>query len=461
VKSNPRPEDDILASSPGENRSRLESIGIMTWDMDLKKRFGPGWKNEVGGIYVTTSSILLQISDKTAETRRRTLSAESSADRTEETAAFGDADNDAGMLSYVGAGVAVGKTPPKAAGAMPIIFTARHDEERRGPMDQRQVNAGALTASPDTPRPRRTQFRFSKTIRSWSSPHFFRLLDHGGVGGASIETRSTPFLGFERVEPPLRDGDRRVLVMAPLGEIHRHRKGPTSSKKFTSTTSSHRVFRLKNAPSRFFFDLPKRVLPRFQKRQDQGFHERVFFSEGTAAVFRHQVPLDHQVVEASVVPLTGAPILLRALTAFLSPRLSASVADEPIGHRLILVAAHILAHADIGLPTVRISVRQKRPQERAPGVSDDEDLFPAEPLSQQVDKLGRIVRHPGDGHRSGIQALVVAHPEPALVPADQGRVHRQGPIGISAPVALAERRVPACRMSTTGNAGSAERIRML
>ena len=129
VKSTRRPVDDIFAFFR-DNRSRLESIGIMTWDMDLKKTLWSILETEVGGIYVTASSeFLLEISDRNSGKHAavRYLLDRLQIGR-EETAAFGDADNDAGMLSYVGAGVAVANASESCRRSADYI-TARHDED--------------------------------------------------------------------------------------------------------------------------------------------------------------------------------------------------------------------------------------------------------------------------------------------------------------------------------------------
>ncbi|NCC69662.1 MAG: Cof-type HAD-IIB family hydrolase, partial [Clostridia bacterium] len=108
VKSTRRPEDDILAFIR-EHRLRLESVDIMTWDMVMKKSLWKQLENEVGDIYITTSADnLLEISDKNSGKHSAVhYLLDLLQIGREETAAFGDGDNDAGMLSYVGAGVAV------------------------------------------------------------------------------------------------------------------------------------------------------------------------------------------------------------------------------------------------------------------------------------------------------------------------------------------------------------------
>lgn len=129
VKSTRRPEPDILAFIR-EHRSGLESIDIMTWDMTVKKELWSRLENEVGDIYITTSSEnLLEISDKNSGKHSAVYYLLDLLQiGREETAAFGDADNDAGMLAYVGAGVAVGNASENCRLHADYI-TARHDDD--------------------------------------------------------------------------------------------------------------------------------------------------------------------------------------------------------------------------------------------------------------------------------------------------------------------------------------------
>jgi len=129
IRSTRRPEDDILAFLQ-ENRSRLESFSIMTWDMVLKQALWSKLETEIGGIYITSSTeTLLEVSDQNSGKHAALAYL---LDRLHigrgETAAFGDGDNDAGMLVYAGAGVAV-ENATAACRQSADYITARHDED--------------------------------------------------------------------------------------------------------------------------------------------------------------------------------------------------------------------------------------------------------------------------------------------------------------------------------------------
>lgn len=129
VRRTRRPERDILAFIRA-HRNQMDSIDIIVGDRELRQKLRYRLENEIGDIYVTSSSdYLIEASDIASgkHAALRDLLALLEIDPAE-TAAFGDEDNDAEMLSFVGAGVAVGNATERCRQSAGYI-TARHDED--------------------------------------------------------------------------------------------------------------------------------------------------------------------------------------------------------------------------------------------------------------------------------------------------------------------------------------------
>jgi hypothetical protein len=129
VRSTRRPERDIL-DFIRDHREELDSIDIIVKERELKQEIRLRLENEVGGVYITSSADnLIEASDIASgkHAALRNLLALLEIDPAE-TAAFGDEDNDAEMLSFVGAGVAVGNATERCKHSAAFI-TGRHDED--------------------------------------------------------------------------------------------------------------------------------------------------------------------------------------------------------------------------------------------------------------------------------------------------------------------------------------------
>lgn len=112
------------------NRGKLDSLDLVTDDLDLRQRLREEILCEVGDLYITTSMrYLLELSNHLCG---KHAGVQFVADRLglspEQLAAFGDGDNDADMLSYVGEGIAMANASPLClAAAHHITLDHRHD----------------------------------------------------------------------------------------------------------------------------------------------------------------------------------------------------------------------------------------------------------------------------------------------------------------------------------------------
>lgn len=129
IRGTRHPEKDILGFIR-DHRNRMDSIDAVVNRADLKERLWAQLDREVADIYITSSmDHLIEISDQSSGKHnavRYLLSLLRI--RPEEAAAFGDADNDARMLSFVGAGVAVENATERCKQCADYI-TAGHDED--------------------------------------------------------------------------------------------------------------------------------------------------------------------------------------------------------------------------------------------------------------------------------------------------------------------------------------------
>jgi hydroxymethylpyrimidine pyrophosphatase-like HAD family hydrolase len=129
IRATRRPIDDIH-SFIREHAGQLDSLDIVVGSEDKKREMNEAIHARTSEVY-TTSSVhqLLEISDRHSGKGRalEALSQMLGIPR-ENTAAFGDADNDAQMLSWAGTGVAVANASDAAKAAADLV-TKRHDED--------------------------------------------------------------------------------------------------------------------------------------------------------------------------------------------------------------------------------------------------------------------------------------------------------------------------------------------
>lgn len=129
IRATRRPVPDIrqfIRSHAGE----LDSIDIVTGAEEMKREIEEALHARTQEIY-TTSSVrqLLEISDRhSGKGRALQALAQMLSIPREQTAAFGDADNDVQMLRWAGTGIAVANATPAALAAADMV-TKRHDED--------------------------------------------------------------------------------------------------------------------------------------------------------------------------------------------------------------------------------------------------------------------------------------------------------------------------------------------
>ncbi len=124
-----RPEDDIRAFIR-EHETVLDCMNYNVFDVSLFDELMERLATEVDGVYVTSSiPELIEISDersgKAGGLRRI---AELLGMQLEETAAFGNADNDADMIRTAGIGYAVSNSSDEALEAADIVIGSNRDE---------------------------------------------------------------------------------------------------------------------------------------------------------------------------------------------------------------------------------------------------------------------------------------------------------------------------------------------
>ena len=112
----------------GQHSAELDSLNLVVDSLELKRRLMERLK-QVGGVYITTSvPQLIEISNaESGKHRGLRFLAEYLGLRQQETAAFGNADNDAEMLAWAGTGVAVSNATPACLAAADYV-TDHHDD---------------------------------------------------------------------------------------------------------------------------------------------------------------------------------------------------------------------------------------------------------------------------------------------------------------------------------------------
>lgn len=130
VRRTRRPQPDILGFIRARRAGRLDGVNLMLADPALRRRLWEKLRQEAPAVYLTASADnFIEIADGRSgkENALKELLARLNI-RPEETAAFGDADNDARMLAFVGAGVAVANATPLCRQAADY-FADFHDRD--------------------------------------------------------------------------------------------------------------------------------------------------------------------------------------------------------------------------------------------------------------------------------------------------------------------------------------------
>lgn len=112
-----------------QHSAELDSLNLVVDSLDLKGRLMDRLK-QVGGVYITTSvPQLIEISNaESGKHRGLQFLTKYLGLRQQETAAFGNADNDAEMLAWAGTGVAVRNATPACLAAADYV-TGHHDDD--------------------------------------------------------------------------------------------------------------------------------------------------------------------------------------------------------------------------------------------------------------------------------------------------------------------------------------------
>lgn len=129
IRDTRRPVADILAFIRAR-RSTLDTIDLSFTDEEFRRRIWAELERRVPGIYLTASrACFIEISDSRGG-KHRALAAllQRLGISPAQTAAFGDGDNDAPMLAFVGAGVAVANATPLCRQAA-AYMTDAHDRD--------------------------------------------------------------------------------------------------------------------------------------------------------------------------------------------------------------------------------------------------------------------------------------------------------------------------------------------
>lgn len=124
-----RPVEDMRAFITA-HAAELDSLDLVVGDEARKARLWAALETEIPGIYVTSSvPQLIEISHASAGKRAGVrFVTELLGLSPAQTAAFGDGDNDADMLRYVGLGVAVANASPACLAAADCV-TASYDQD--------------------------------------------------------------------------------------------------------------------------------------------------------------------------------------------------------------------------------------------------------------------------------------------------------------------------------------------
>lgn len=139
VKRTRRPVEDIFEFLLFHEKE-LDSLDLITGDMEQKAVLRSYIENEVKDIYLTSSvPTLLEISDVHAgKASGLQFLAEYLGIRQEETVAFGNAENDADMILWAGTGVAVANSPEDVRMAADEV-TESNDKDGVGLWIQRNI----------------------------------------------------------------------------------------------------------------------------------------------------------------------------------------------------------------------------------------------------------------------------------------------------------------------------------
>lgn len=129
VRRTRRPVEDIYAFLR-EHGEELDSLDLITGDMNLKAKLREQIAAEVQDIYLTSSvSTLLEISDVHAgKASGLWFLAEYLGIRREEIAAFGNAENDVDMMRWAGLGIAVANSPEDVCAAADEVVPSNDED---------------------------------------------------------------------------------------------------------------------------------------------------------------------------------------------------------------------------------------------------------------------------------------------------------------------------------------------
>lgn len=129
VKRTRRPVEDIFAFLR-EHGEELDSLDLITGDMELKARLRERITAEVEDVYLTSSvATLLELSDAHAgKASGLRFLAEYLGVSREETAAFGNAENDVDMMQWAGTGVAVANSPADVCAAADQVVPSNDED---------------------------------------------------------------------------------------------------------------------------------------------------------------------------------------------------------------------------------------------------------------------------------------------------------------------------------------------
>ena len=134
VRRTRRAVEDITAFIRA-NRDKLDSLDLVTDDQGLRQRLREELSREVPDLYITTSMpYFLELSNRLCGKHSGVqFIADMLGLSPEQLAAFGDGDNDADMLAYVGQGIAMANASPLClAAARHVTLDHRHDGVAHG-----------------------------------------------------------------------------------------------------------------------------------------------------------------------------------------------------------------------------------------------------------------------------------------------------------------------------------------
>lgn len=129
VRTTRRGVDDIVRFIY-ENKHRLDSMDMIVRDEELQRKVWSQVESATDEVYITSSiRNLVEVADKNAGKKAGlAFFTELLGLKREETAAFGDADNDIDMIRYAGCGIAMANASEACKRAADFI-TRHHDED--------------------------------------------------------------------------------------------------------------------------------------------------------------------------------------------------------------------------------------------------------------------------------------------------------------------------------------------